>query len=116
MSSKKLILILAGITLLFFATAFNDNNDTEINEDYKTAVLIAEKFLPELKLKRDDYKVITIENMVNSGDKYEGPSIWKITFTSKALFGEDNMIGKGGGIFIKVNLKEKKASLMGYGE
>lgn len=113
---KNLILILTGITLFFFVTAFNDNNDMEINEDYKTAVLIAEKLLPELKLNRDDYKIITIENMVVSGDKYEGPSIWKITFKSKAIFIEDDMVGKGGEVFIKVNLKKKKANLMGYGE
>jgi len=120
MTSKKNILILVGITLLFFITAFIDSNDMEMNkiqnEEYKAAIRIAEKLLPELKLKRDDYKIITIENMVISGDKYEGPNIWKITFKSKTLFRNDDMMGKGGEIFIKVNLEAKKASLIGYGE
>ena len=120
MSSYKIILITTGFAILLGLTASISTNKDEVkliqNEEYKTAVNIAEKIFPELKLTLDDYKIITIENMVVSGAEYEGPEIWRITFKSKALFGEDGMMGKGGEVFIKVNLKTKEATLLGYGE
>jgi len=121
MNITKGILILTAIVSLFFLTGFYSNNKLEMNgiqnEEYKTAVIIAEQFLPEIKLKRDEYKIITIENMIISGHKFEGSHIWKITLKSKSLFGADgNLIGKGGEVYLKVDLKLNKASLLGYGE
>ena len=60
----KGIIIVAAIFSLFFLTGFYSKNNLETkdsqNEEYKTAVIIAEQFLQEIKLKRDDYKIITI--------------------------------------------------------
>lgn len=121
MNLTKGILIVASIISLFFLTGFYSNNKQEMkdvqNEEYKIAVTMAEQLLPEIKLKREDYKIITIENMIISGDKFEGSDIWKITLKSKSLFGEDGKLtGKGGEVYIKVDLKLNKASLLGYGE
>ena len=121
MNIMKGILIVTSIIFLFFLTGFYSNNKQEIkdvqNEEYKIAVIIAEQLLPEIKLKRENYKIVTIENMIISGDKFEGSDIWKITLKSKSLFGEDGeLTGKGGEVYIKVDLKLNKASLLGYGE
>ena len=90
MTYKNLLLV-TGMIVFVFSTAFVGNNYIEMkqtqNEDYKTAIIIAERLFPKLKLKREDYKIITIENRVISGDQFEGPDIWQITFKSKDLFG-----------------------------
>ena len=56
-----------GRSTLFFLTGFYSNNKLEMNgiqnEEYKTAVLIAEQFIPEIKLKRDDYKMKLFKNV-----------------------------------------------------
>ena len=55
--------------------------------------------------------------MIINGDKFEGSHIWKIILKSKSLFGEDGKLkGKGGEVYLKVDLKLNKASLLGYGE
>lgn len=104
--------VIISITLLTIAMS-NARQDVSEDNDYKMAISIAEKYFPEFKLNRADYKLVKIENDIFG--KGNIPN-WKLTFKDKKLFSKDGLIGKGGEVFIEVDLQAKKAKILGYGE
>lgn len=76
------------------------------------ALSIGAKYIVSSKLPKEDYKLIKAENMV-TGDSYIGPSIWHLTYKAKDLIERG---GKGGEIFIEVDMNTQHAKLLGYGE
>jgi len=125
---RKSIILKSVILLLFFCTSFQVQScfanspiktmENKTDSDYQKAIQLADDLFPELKLKRSDYKLIGIQNMVIKGQQYEGPHIWRITYKLSSLIPKDEMgmIGAGGEVFIKVDIKNNKATVTGYGE
>ena len=111
---NNLITYAAIISIVLLTIAMsNARQDVSEDNDYKMAISIAEKHFPEFKLKRLDYKLVKIENDIFGKGNV---SNWKLTFKDKKLFSTDGLIGKGGEVFIEVNLTEKKVKILGYGE
>lgn len=69
-------------------------------------------FMKSSNLPIGDYKLIKVENMV-TGDSYIGPSIWHLTYKAKDLIERG---GKGGEVFVEVDMNTQQAKLLGYGE
>jgi hypothetical protein len=117
--SKNIRILIGGTFFIVCSAACNQSaknkQEALYDEEYGKAVALAENLLSDLNLKRNDYKIITIENLVLSGENYEGPQIWKVTFKARE-FGHDKMKGKGGEVLIRIDLDTDKASLLGYGE
>ncbi len=112
-NKSKLFLSLPILVGLFIILGANKKQNNADDLDYKTAISIAEKSFPENKLKRENYKLVKLENNIfEKGDVLT----WKLTFKDKKLFSREGLIGKGGEIFIEVNLKDKQAKIIGYGE
>ena len=107
--SWVLLVFVAFLTLSMSNATQNNSYDT----DYTTAISIAEAHFPDFKLKRADYKLIKIENELVGKVNILN---WKLTFKDKKLFSKDGLIGKGGEVFIEVNLEDKNAKIIGYGE
>lgn len=76
------------------------------------ALSIGAEYITSSKLPAEDYKLIKAENMV-MGSSYIGARIWHLTYKAKDLI---ERVGKGGEIFIEVNLDTQEAKLLGYGE
>jgi hypothetical protein len=75
-----------------------------IDQEARDAVSIAAAFLPKLSLVPDEYRVIFVENIL-SGEK-ASPVHWRVGFKRRALFPAetDGLIGKGGEIFVEVDV------------
>lgn len=76
------------------------------------ALSIGAGFMKSSNLPTGDYKLIKAENMV-TGDTYIGSSIWHLTYKAKDLLERG---GKGGEVFIEVDMNTQQAKLLGYGE
>lgn len=76
------------------------------------ALSIGAKYIVSSKLAAGDYKLIKAENMV-MGDSCIGPHIWHLTYKAKDLIERG---GKGGEIFVEVDMNTQQAKLLGYGE
>lgn len=90
--------------------------DDDCTLDCRLAIQIAERFLPSLKISPAEQKLIRVENLYLGKSRKIDPNLWKLTFKDRSVIGSYGLIGKGGEIFIEVNLKEKKASFLGVGE
>jgi hypothetical protein len=124
----NIIFIIIGIQvvvglIIFFAMKGSEDENGEVEVDnsepkYITAIAIAEDFLISIDRDPAEYEVIKIENLVTRKGIYQGPHIWHITFKRADLVpdNEYDMVGAGGEIFISVNVKERRAELLGYGE
>ncbi len=76
------------------------------------ALSIGAGYISSSGLPACDYKLIKAENMVMPGS-YLGPHVWHLTYKAKDLIERG---GKGGEIFIEVDMKTQEAKLLGYGE
>ena len=79
---------------------------------------IAEKYLIDNKIEVKDYKLIKAENLYINNSKYIGPDRWYVVFKLRSLIPKEGNypLGMGGEIFIEINLKDKNAKILGYGE
>lgn len=75
-----------------------------IDQEARQAVSLAAAFLPKLSLVPDEYRVIFVENIL-SGEK-ASPVRWRVGFKRRALFPStpDGLIGKGGDVFVEVDV------------
>lgn len=75
-----------------------------IDQEARHAVSLASAFLPKLSLAPDEYRVIFVENIL-SGEK-ASPVRWRVGFKRRALFPSesDGLIGKGGEVFVEVDV------------
>ena len=75
-----------------------------IDQEARQAVSLAAAYLPKLSVVPDEYRVIFVENIL-SGAK-ASPVRWRVGFKRRALFPAeaDGLIGKGGEMFIEVDL------------
>lgn len=98
------IIIIGILTMSMMYSKIKDNA-------YRTAITIAEKKFATLKINRDDYKLIAIENnIIKNGES------WKFTFLSTGCISKEELRNcMGGEIFITVNIKTKEATI-GWGE
>jgi len=79
-------------------------SNTLIDQEARQAVSLAAAYLPTLSLAPDEYRVIFAENIL-SGEK-ASPVRWRVGFKRRALFPSDadGLIGKGGEVFIEVDV------------
>lgn len=75
------------------------------------ALSIGADYIAVSKLPSGDYKLIKAENMVTSGS-YMGPHIWHLTYKARDIIHH----GKGGEVFVEVDMNTQEAKLLGYGE
>jgi hypothetical protein len=75
-----------------------------IDQEARQAVSLAAAYIPKLSLAPDEYRVIFVENIL-SGAK-ASPVRWRVGFKRRALFPAeaDGLIGKGGEIFVEVDV------------
>lgn len=75
-----------------------------IDQEARQAVSLAAAFLPTLSLVPSEYRVIFVENIL-SGEK-ASPVRWRVGFKRRALFppDADGLIGKGGEVFVEVDV------------
>ncbi len=85
------------------------------SQDCRSAILLAEKFLPTLKISGNQ-KLIRVENLYLGSNSKIKPNLWKLTFRATNTIGSDGPTAKGGEIFIEVDLSTKKAVYLGAGE
>lgn len=76
------------------------------------ALSLGANYISSSGLTPGDYKLIKAENMLTSGSYY-GSHIWHLTYKAKDLIDRS---GKGGEVFIEVDMKKQEARLSGYGE
>lgn len=113
---KKLTLI---VLVFCSAIAYGQNKDVEVKDvEYLKVIELADNLFPTIEIERQEYKLISINNMVIKSSDYQGPHIWHLTYKLKSIIPDDenSIIGAGGEIFIEVNLIENKAKLLGFGE
>jgi hypothetical protein len=105
------------IALFLFTLPLLGQTDSTGMEDYQKAVELAKEKFEELPAKWEQYKLVTIENLMRSGSDHEGPAIWQLTFLDRAVIGEDGgLTGKGGQLFFKVDLDSGTVKELGRGE
>jgi hypothetical protein len=75
-----------------------------IDQEARQAVSIAAAYLPKLSLAPDEYRVIFVDNVL-SGEN-ASPVRWRVGFKRRALFPPDasGLIGKGGEVFVDVDV------------
>ena len=88
------------------------------SQECKEAIILAEEILPTIRVRVEDYKLITAENMSTRNGDYKGPQYWHLTFKLRDLIQDkpELPIGAGGEIFVEIDLNDRRASLAGYGE
>ncbi|CAN5313709.1 hypothetical protein BH10CYA1_BH10CYA1_54450 [soil metagenome] len=108
--------VLVTLIIYIWTTFMPANAATpDPSKDCRSAIVIAEKFLPTLKI-AGPQKLIRVENLyLNPKHKIE-PNLWKVTFKDTQTIPRDGPIGAGGEIFIEVDLSTKKARFLGTGE
>ncbi len=86
--------------------------------DVEKALALAVGAFTEAKATRSDYILMKAERVLFGSDSCSGRHCWRLTFKLGSLVpqGPDAEIGKGGEIFVEVDLKATKATLTGYGE
>jgi hypothetical protein len=106
-----------AIVLLLFASPLLAQSDSSEPEAYEQAIELAKEKFEELPAKWEQYKLVTIENLMRSGSDREGPAIWRLTFLDRAVIGEDgDLTGKGGQLFFKVDLDSGTVKEVNSGE
>jgi hypothetical protein len=113
--------LLLLISICSSATVDAGNNEKKSNitaSECTQAIELAERVLLHNHYKLDEYKIIKIENLILQGKQYKGSEFWSVVMKKKSLIpdGKNDIIGAGGEIFIKVDLKRKTASIIGFGE
>ena len=113
---KKLTLI---VLVFCSVISYGQNKDVEVKDvEYLKVIELADNLFPTIEIERQEYKLISINNLVIKGSDYQGPHIWHLTYKLKSIIPDDenSIIGAGGEIFIEINLIENKAKLLGFGE
>lgn len=82
------------------------------------AVSLAEATLLGIGKKPQDYKLVAAGNLRDRAGAYRGPQFWHLTFKLRELLPSSTRakLGKGGEIFVEVDLEERRAQVTGYGE
>ena len=92
-----------------------------VNQELVEVIDLAESLFPieHFGHKLADYRLIKAENLfAATGRKCVGSHCWRLTYKRRGLIpeGPNEMIGKGGEIFINVNLRDHSAEVGGFGE
>ncbi|MDQ4119902.1 MAG: hypothetical protein M3209_00360 [Acidobacteriota bacterium] len=113
-----IILLLSG--MIFYNAPIKSqpsiSNEVNTSDECRLAISIAEAFLPKAREKPSDLKLIETKNLLISGSDCCNPHIWRLTFLDKSLIDEKGLRGKGGQLYIEVNVQTKEAKVLGHGE
>ena len=107
---------LALLICLATANAQAGNKKLSPENDLAAAIKIANAFLPSLPRSPSDLKLIKAENLIVRNGQMKPPAVWELAYKDRSTISSDGLIGKGGELFIEVDLKTKKAKFMGAGE
>ncbi len=79
------------------------------DREARDAVSLASEFLPTLSLSPDEYRVFSVQNVL-SGEG-ASPVRWRVGFKRRALVPDqpDQIIGKGGEVFVEVDTATRQA-------
>jgi hypothetical protein len=79
------------------------------DREARDAVSLATEFLSTLSLSPDEYRVVSVQNLL-SGEG-ASPVRWRVGFKRRALVPDqaDGRIGKGGEVYIDVDTSTRKA-------
>ncbi len=114
---KLFLSSILAILLFLLSIPLSAQTDSSEREDYEKAVAMAKEKFEELSADWEDYKLVTIENLMRTGTDYEGPAIWRLTFLDRGVIGEDgDLKGKGGQLFFKVDLEKGTVKEVNWGE
>lgn len=87
------------------------------NYDCLKAVQVAVKYLENDSIQLDDYKIIEVKNKLFDSKGERTNQKWGLTLKKRELLeNEYGIIGKGGEIFIEVDLSNSECKIVGYGE
>jgi len=87
------------------------------SRECEEAIALAEAMLPSVGKNPQDYKLIEAENLRDRAGAYRGPQFWYLTFKARELIPSTPAeIGFGGEVFVEVDLAERRARVVGYGE
>ncbi len=85
--------------------------------DCLKAVQVAVKHLENGSIQLDDYKIIEVKNNLFNSKGERTIQKWILTLKKRDLLENENgIIGKGGEIFIEVDLSNSECKIVGYGE
>jgi len=87
----------------------------DAGEECQAAIAIAQAFLPTVT-KPQEWKLTVAKNLLVDGPDCCNPLIWRLTYRRRTLITETGLRGKGGQLFLEVNVKAKEAKLLGWGE
>lgn len=112
------VVLLGGMMFYPAPTEFPSSTSREAgaSNDCRLAISIAEAFLPEGKVQASHVKLIEVKNLLISGKDCCDPNLWQLTFLDKSLIDERGLRGKGGQIYVEVNVHTQKAKVTGWGE
>jgi hypothetical protein len=73
------------------------------DREARDAIALAVGYLPAVAKSADDYRLVSIENILVGEDA--SPARWRIGFKLRSLIPDrdDGKIGKGGDLFVEVN-------------
>jgi hypothetical protein len=121
---RRKVLVTAFIVLLggmSFYHAIVESQSSASNEigpgdECRIAIGIAEAFLPKAGVNASDLKLIETKNLLVSGPDCCNPNLWRLTYLDRRLIDERGLRGKGGQLYIEVNVQTKEAKIRGRGE
>ena len=104
--------------MLLVAGACSDRSSSGPSTELEEATAISNAFLATLGRDPKDLKLVKTENLIYRGPNQVGPAIWRFDYQERRLIpSKDNVLGGvGGGLFIEVDLDQKKAKFLGVGE
>lgn len=108
-----LILLGAAVAVLFAKSTFANPVVTSPSSELLRAIELGNAFLPSLKRKPRDLKLIEVKNVF--GGK---PNIWRLTYKERSALPRETggLATLGGELFVEVDLDTGKTKFAGTGE
>lgn len=89
-----------------------------VPREIETAVALSETAFANIDANASDYTLIRAERIIPPGAQCQGVRCWRLTYKHTSLLPTtaDSEVGKGGEIFVQVDIDGDRASVTGYGE
>jgi hypothetical protein len=107
-----LILLGAAVAVLFTKSTFANPVVTSPSTELLRAIELGNAFLPSLKRKPRDLKLIEVKNVFGK------PNIWRLTYKERSAMPRETggLATLGGELFVEVDLDNGKTKFAGTGE
>lgn len=94
-----------------------DESRSNSTDACRRAIESGADFLRENQTDPDEYALVEAECVLEEPGA-EALSVWRLTFKRRELLatGSRGIVGKGGEIFVEVDVSEGSGRLLGYGE